>query len=436
MSIDSPNGSAYVDLTSVGRQVIRRWPLIVALAVVGALVGWLWASQSPKSYVAEATVALGPAYVAGSDGLTTSTVNTATERQVALSGAVIEPLLPTAGGSDTVGGFRSRAAVATPPDSTTLVLTVSGSVAETTAQEVTDWAEGLLAYRADVAAATVASSVDRLDRALTTAQRELARATRNVALAPDDSVASQSARAERDLAQAQVAELQAQRTALATASPPQDRLLGQPQVPDQAQGFGTTAWALVGAILGGLLGLLLALVRGTRRSTIDAGALPPDLEPLVVGDLSQGGSAAATELQALATRLSRLPQVAEHGIVLASGAGVQPALRESLAEALRQRGVQVEALGDDAAAQLTASDRPQVVLASPDQRDPWLSVLAPGAASVLLLAEQGTTDTEALRGVVTSLGRAGAHPAIVLVGSRPARTATPSASGGSAAGAP
>ncbi len=417
VSTTGSDPSVAVDLVSLRRRLRASWALILGAAVVGGVLGGLWAGQSPGNYAADATVAVGPSYVAGNEGLTTTNVNTATERQVALSAAVIEPMLPTAGGSETVGGFRQRAAVATPPDSTTLILTVEGSSGELAAEEVRAWADAYMGYRTSAAQAAVEDAVGRLDAAIEEAQVDLARATRRAAASSRGTVSQQTAAAERSLALAEVTNLQAKRTALATATPPQDRLLGSPQVPSSPEGIGSLAWVLIGLILGALAGMLLALVRRTEGGALDEHEVPDDISAHVAVDLTTGSSLVEQEIAALIARTKGLPGVREHGVTLGSGTPGGQVFAAELAAAGQRQGMDVVTTTDLSQVDHDAGpdSRPLVLVTAAEGRDPWLPALAPSTVACLLLAEPGRSQLATLRSLVRTVTDAGSRPWVVLL---------------------
>ena len=256
-----------VELRPIWESIRRYFGVVIALAVVGALVGVGARALTAATYVSEATLNIGPSYVTTGEGIVTAPVNTATERQVALSSVVIEPLLPTSNGSSTVSEFRASAEVATPPDSTTLILAVEASDPEAAADDALAWANGYLEYRETQSSRAVDSSVERLDAAIDEARADLEAATARVDDAAEDSGELDNALAAQRLAQDQIASLLDRRTALETATGLQGQLLGSPQVPTSPEGFGAGTWAIVGAILGAIIGMLIALGLASRRST-------------------------------------------------------------------------------------------------------------------------------------------------------------------------
>lgn len=393
------------------RGLRRRWPLIIVGALIGALAGWLYGSQGTDSFRATAVVE-----VRNGQGTEQDAINTATERQVALSGSVIGRVLEDTGSQGSIGAFRSRAEVDSPPNSTTLSFSVTNADPEQAALEAETWAEEYLSFRASEASDTIERAISRIDTTLDDVRSRLAESEQELAAAPANSAQQQEAQAAQQLFEAQIVALIQRRVALEASDVDQGRILSSPEVPGRAEGFGALPYSLAGAMLGGLAGLLLTIALSRPQRALRAvDDLPQALQQWTTTDFSQptlGGG-----FDALVERIRRLPEATDSwGVVLVGLSPESIQVSNLVSAALKRRGINAEVVTErDAFAYLSSEARPQVLVSSADQQDPWFSLLAGSAQLVLVVATvRRTTVAQATRAMKVAVEATGAAHLVLV----------------------
>lgn len=417
MSIPS-NHEATAPVGESWRAVRQRWYIVVGGVLGGAILGWWFGTTSPI-YEAEATVQVAPVTVGFEGETEVRDLNIATEAQVAASGAVIGRAVDRLGTATNLSEFSSSATVRTPPDSSTLVLSVSNADPGTAAEGAEAWATEYLAFREDQAESVIDDAIRRVDESIDSARQLFTSSVAAETTAPPGSAGAQGSASTRRLAEEQLSRLVAQRTSLETASTYAGRILTAPEIPTEPANAAGATFAAAGSVLGLLAGLVLAIAMGrSRRMVSSTDDLPPALQVLVTCDLSHDATAQnETELAALVERFRRLQRVDVQGLLLVSVPGAPSELNDVLADRLRQRGVDVEQVRDPAVpSESSSSPRPTVALVSCRPRDPWTPVLASSASLVVVVAVVNETMVKDLRSTQDAVWReAQVLPNVVLV---------------------
>lgn len=413
----------------------RRWYLIVAGAVLGAVIGGAFASRSP-SYQANATVDVAPFTLALEQANALPQVNIATEQEIALSGAVIGRVVNELDTDLTLGSFSEQASAASPPASETLVLSVRDSDPKVAAEYAEMWATEYLEFRREQAETAVAEAIARIDDTIELAQADFAEQVVAEVDAAPNSLEARNAASARRLAEEQLSGLIARRTALATSSTYPGQILSSPRVPTEPEGFQTISVALAGTFLGALMGLALAIFTGgPPRVVRSAQLLPSDLKSRVAADLAHPEeSLNNAELAALVEGVRRLDGADVGGVHLVSLPGWPTRLSDQLSKQISARGIAVTQTKDPASPRLSLNPSgATAALFSCEQRNPWIPVLCPAADLVIIVAVKDRTTVEDARATYRAAAASSATPpGLVLMRAagtthRPAEPAAPPA---------
>jgi capsular polysaccharide biosynthesis protein len=253
-----------VDLSRYGRAAKRSWWLVALMAVLGAVAGGLLLTSSVYESSAVVQVKDGLVDVSVAEA-TSQAPNMSTEQEVARSASVVAEALPSIPGDLSVTQFLGRASVSSPPDSTTMTLTFTGSSADQAQVGAAEWAEAYLELRTrdlqralDESTGQLEERLDRLVRQQGDAQAELLNAANGTPQFSQAQSALQSLERQESSTQLKLNSLSA------VVLDPGD-VIGEPIQPASPSGLSQLAAIVIGALAGMLVGLLLALVLERMR---------------------------------------------------------------------------------------------------------------------------------------------------------------------------
>jgi capsular polysaccharide biosynthesis protein len=204
-----------VDYTGVLR---RRWPIVVAGAVVGLVAALAYVIVAPKSYDATAAVYVSSTGAdvgnAASGGKGGGLVNMSTEAQLVTSGTVAglaghmmhSPLATYA--------LSKEVAVVNPPNSQVLTITCTASTADGAATCANDFAAAYLQNRRTSAAASLNAQIKLLQGKVSALQKSMTKLDGQIATLPKNSATRLSDLSVLDGDRTQVTSLNAEITTL------------------------------------------------------------------------------------------------------------------------------------------------------------------------------------------------------------------------------
>lgn len=413
-SPDRPAGAQPLNPASrYGRAVARQWPVVLLLAVLGALVAPLVPGLTSSSYTSTAVVEVQPQLESLSSSVAAGDQpNMVTEQAVAHSSVVISQTLATWQSGLTVSQFQGRSVVTNPNRSTTLSLAFTGRTAREAQQGAQAWADTYVALRKQGAQASLETATRRASDSVAQLETKL-QAAEAVSKATQAGT-PQAERADADVRQinVQLTPVRARLDALSSMDVTAGRVIGAPALPRSEDGLPSGLVRLIGLGLGLILGVVVALlverVFGRVRTTRDvrgAVSVPVWSAPRPKRDTD----GADPSLAVVAALLTGPEARVVDSVVLADPSGdLAPGAVAQLRDAVADRGSR--RLGADRAPA-------PVLLAAPGLlTDPDAVSSAVGADLVLLLAQSGKTQVRHLRRAAEVLDEAGARlDGVVLV---------------------
>ena len=288
-----------IDLRECWQIVRRRWAVVLALTVIGAIAGAGYAYKSGPTYSATAEVVVtgltqGPLNQSAQPSLQ---VNMSTEQAVAQSPPVIARAAATLGvpAGTLQDDAAKRLSVAVPASTLTTsnVLQIAWKAnTPATAQAGADaFATAYLFYRHRELAGQVASLGSVLNKQVGQLDKQIARLTSQLTQTSADSSAHQSLTIRLNELTSQLGTADSQLSSLPTYNDSGGSVIGAAQ-PSSPSGLGHAVVLTVGALLGLLAGLALAFVRDAfddrvrdpdqlerRLGAPTLAALPPAADP-------------------------------------------------------------------------------------------------------------------------------------------------------------
>ncbi len=292
-----------IDLREYWLIVRRRWLLVLALTVVGAVLGAGYAVSSGSVYSATSQVVVtgvtqGP--------LNTSTqvnlqVNMSTEQAVAQSPPVIERAagLLHVPAATLLAAASKRLAVAVPATSLTtsnvLQVTWQASGPRAAQAGANAFASAYLAYRHSELAGQVAALQSILNKEVVSLQRQIARLTTQLSQAPFGSSSHQSLEIRLSELTNQASTADSQLTSLPTYNVTGGSVIGA-ALPSAPSGISHLVMVVIGALLGLLIGLVAAYLRDAFDDRLrDPAQLERELGAATLAVLPPAQSGGATE---------------------------------------------------------------------------------------------------------------------------------------------
>lgn len=254
-----------IDVSQYARVIGRRKWLILAVTLLGLLMGGAAAHFQPKNYVASAQVsvnAVSSSVVGGS--LDNPQVNMATQRQVATSTAVANLVRQQLKTSASPGALLANLQVTAPAKATTLIFACTASKPHVAQQVAQAFATAYLSQRAAQAQAALGKSVEVVKSQLAAVDAKLAQVQAALATAPRGSAAYDGAQALLSALNPQDAGLRTRLSQLTSLVIDPGQVIAPAPLPTQASGLGKSVYLAAGAVLGLVLGLVLAFLYDRR----------------------------------------------------------------------------------------------------------------------------------------------------------------------------
>jgi capsular polysaccharide biosynthesis protein/Mrp family chromosome partitioning ATPase len=268
-SSGQPGAFEAVDYTGALR---RRWPIVVAGAVVGLVAAFAYVTVAPKSYAATAAVSVSSTGAdsssSGASGGKSSSglVNMNTEAQLVTSGTVAALAGHMMHSTLTSYQLAKQIAAVNPPNSSVLDITCTASTATDAATCANDFAAAYLQNRRTSASAvlngeikTLQDKINTLQKAMTKLNGQIAGLAKNSTTRLSDESVLAGDRTQVSSLNSQVVTLTGQAAnvqgghVITAATPP-----GKPKSPSK------TIDLPVGLVAGLLIGLVAAFVRDRR----------------------------------------------------------------------------------------------------------------------------------------------------------------------------
>jgi len=254
------------------RIVLRRWPILVVVALIGLAVGYATAPKSshtpsvrPKSYTATYVLALDPtsASAQGTGGVTSSTPNLVSMAFLATAGKVPVAAAKTLGFTGQPSSLVAQ--ISTTPNTSTDTLEIAAVDADPVraARIANAFATALMNYLTQLAQDTQTASFSRLQSALDANQAEIVKLDQEIAAPPKGAPPMEVLQAQRQAYSDRYAGLFDQYLNAENSPPASSPLVTfQTAVPVPTSYVSTRSKLPTGkperAALGALLGLLLA----------------------------------------------------------------------------------------------------------------------------------------------------------------------------------
>jgi capsular polysaccharide biosynthesis protein/Mrp family chromosome partitioning ATPase len=325
-SSGQPGPSEAVDYTGVLR---RRWPIVVAGAVVGLLAALAYVIVAPKTYDATASVYVastgadvGNAPTGGKAGSTL--VNMNTEAQLVISGTVATLAGHTMHSSLTPYQLSKEITVVNPPNSQVLNITCSASTASSAATCANDFANAYLQNRRTSAASTLDAPIKTLQGKVSVLEKSMSKLNQQVATLPKNSATRLTDQSMLAGDRTQVNSFNAEITALTgqAANVQGGHVITTATAPGKPAKPSKTIILPVGLVVGLLLGLIAAFIWDRRDKRLHgAGDVERQLGLPVMLELSRKSFGRQLSLAAPRSRTGRAFTELAHTVAASLGEG-------------------------------------------------------------------------------------------------------------------
>ncbi len=290
-----------LDLREYWLIVRRRWPLIVVIAILGAIGAAEYAHHAGPTYTAQASVVVSAVTQGPQQTSTpaTTAVNMSTEQTIAQSPAVIELASKTLGmpATQLQSSAAKRLSVSVPASTLTTsnVLQIDWHAANSrSAQEGANaFASAYLTYRQHILSAQVASLRTNLRSQVSALNKEISSLSRQLGKTISGSSANQVLTVELTQVSQQYDSTQSQLAAIPAYNVSGGQLIAA-LPPSQPSGLSHSLLTAVGFIIGLLIGLIIAFGRDLFDDRMrDASHLEQHLGAATLAVLSASVSRAA-----------------------------------------------------------------------------------------------------------------------------------------------
>jgi Mrp family chromosome partitioning ATPase/capsular polysaccharide biosynthesis protein len=257
-----------LDLREYWLIVRRRWPLIVVIAILGAIGAAEYAHHAGPTYTAQASVVVSAVTQGPQQTSTpvTTAVNMSTEQTIAQSSAVIELAAKTLGASATQlqASAVKRLSVSVPASTLTTsnVLQIDWQAADSRSaqQGANAFASAYLTYRQHILSAQVASLRENLQAQVSNLKKEISSLSDQLGKTTSGTSANQVVTVELTQVSQQYNSTQSQLAAIPAYNVSGGQLIGA-LPPSKPSGLSESLLAVVGFIMGLLIGLIIAFGR-------------------------------------------------------------------------------------------------------------------------------------------------------------------------------
>ncbi|MHA7180682.1 YveK family protein [Arthrobacter sp. MDB2-24] len=230
-----------VRLSEVFDRIVKRWRLILAITLVGAVLGAAYSLVQRDQYTASATLTVSPITTNPFNaGAVNQQINITTERAILNSREVARIAADKLDRDVSPTQLLAGSEVAAPSGSQVLEVTVTADSPDDAAAFANALADAYLEFRAQGAAEVALGFIDDLDR-------------RIAALTQSDKLNA----ADR----AELSALQDQRSSLSLVGANPGRIIGEAAVPETPSSPGIAVWVIIGTAVGLLVGTTCAFLR-------------------------------------------------------------------------------------------------------------------------------------------------------------------------------
>jgi capsular polysaccharide biosynthesis protein len=323
----------------IGDALRRQSLVILAVALLGALLGYGASVARPGSYVSTATVLItalnGNPYAPGVSGQD-SLVSIETESKVAVSDSVSALVAKRLGDPGDLSRLEKGVTATVPPNTQIISISFASRNAAFATAATQAYVESFLAYRADRAAAVNASQIVSLRNQQAAVQQQLRVARQKAA---DSGGTSAYYDQLVKTLNSTVVSLQTQINALGAQKSDAGHIIAPASTPSKTSGFGRPLYLAGGALFGLVGGIALALARQRRDDRV---LHIDDIEAAGIPVIAAWGSARGQAAEA--TRLIRARALASPKRPTVIVVGPSRALRDqstvavALAESLANLG--------------------------------------------------------------------------------------------------
>jgi capsular polysaccharide biosynthesis protein len=325
-SSGQPSLSEAVDYTGVLR---RRWPIVVAGAVVGLVLALAYVILAPKTYDATAAVYVSStgadAGNAASSGKSSGgLVNLATEAQLVTSGTVAGLAGHTMHSPLTAYELAKKVTVVNPPNSQVLDITCSASTASGAATCANAFAAAYLQNRRTSATATLGAQIKVLQGKVTSLQNSMRKLQTAVTALPKNSATRLSDQSVLTGDRAQVNSLNSEITVLTgeAANVQGGHVITVATAPAKPAKPSKTVDLPAGLVIGLLIGLVVAFVWDRRDKRLHtAGDVERQLGLPVMLALSRKAFGRQVSLASPRSRTGRAFTELAHTVAASLGEG-------------------------------------------------------------------------------------------------------------------
>lgn len=399
-----------VRLSDVFKRMIKRWRLILAITLVGAVLGAAYSLVQRDQYTASATLTVSPITTNPFNaGAVNQQINITTERAILNSREVARIAAEKLDRDVSPTQLLAGSEVAAPSGSQVLEVTVTTDSPEDAADFANALADAYLEFRAQGAAEVALGFIDGLDR-------------RIAALDRSETLSA----AERG----ELSSLQDQRASLSLVGANPGRIIGEAAVPESPSSPGMAVWVLIGSAVGLLVGTTCAFLRDRFDPLLRSVSKLRDRTGARVIEFQDERDriGARWAIRAVSERSRGQEDAAEPlRVVLLDTRHVSTEpLVETLKDESRRAGLTAETITvDDLLLTPLSSSRPPastgpapdllLLDASAVRDEPERASVVEGAASVLVVASS-TTRTATLDRLLSEVHLAHSAPLLLFVG--------------------
>lgn len=265
--------TASMHLADYGSLIRRRWWIVLAGLVAGALVGLAVMLVVPPNYTASANVLVSPVDVPGQStnvvgGRTNGAINLDTEAQLVTSATVADGAKTLMNSDESAQTLADRVSVSVPPNSSVLTIEYTAGTPDDAAEGAHSFALAYLANRKTVAEQRAETQAKALSSQISSLRKQLKKVSRRLAELPVDSTDRQYAQAEQNVLTSQIADLRKQLTPLDEPEIDPGHIITDASPPSSPSQPVPVLFLVSGAMLGLLAGLAIAVLRDRGDHTV------------------------------------------------------------------------------------------------------------------------------------------------------------------------
>ncbi|MQA03055.1 MAG: hypothetical protein GEV07_10125 [Streptosporangiales bacterium] len=400
--MSKPDDTGPDHLADYGLLLRRRWRIVAAGLLLGAVVGFVTMRVVPPTYEATTNVLVLPTGVPGTTGnvaggRTQDAINLDTEAQLVTSASVSNPAGELMHSRETGADLAERVEITVPPNSAVLSITYSDNTPAKAARGARAFAKSYLTNRKATAERQADQRAESLDRQRGRLQKKLKRLNEDIATLPEGT--------ERDLAGAekrsltsQISDLGEKLTPLQDPSVDPGRVITDAAPPTEPSQPVPILFLVSGAALGLLAGLFLAVLRDKNDHRIrDARDVTSLLDLPVLADIElPEGTSVWTNL--LPSKSGAAQEIRQLQHVITGGAGA----RRTVLVTSASIGPATQLLAANLTASLARSGKQVIHVCADFGSEAGTRMLglrnAPGLAEVLLESRPVDTVTQVAPG--------------------------------------